>query len=59
MTGWRRSRERLHRRQLSRRRRELGLTIVLASHDPVLLAIADEVYELSEGRLEAVDRPDR
>jgi putative ABC transport system ATP-binding protein len=44
---------------LLRRRVELdGLTIVLASHDPVLLAIADEVYELREGRLEAVDRPD-
>ena len=45
---------------LLRRRVELdGLTIVLASHDPVLLAIADEVYELREGRLEATDRPDR
>jgi putative ABC transport system ATP-binding protein len=45
---------------LLRRRVELdGLTIVLASHDPVLLAIADEVYELREGRLEATDHPDR
>jgi putative ABC transport system ATP-binding protein len=43
---------------LLRRRVELdGLTIVLASHDPVLLAIADETYELREGRLEAVDGP--
>jgi putative ABC transport system ATP-binding protein len=28
-----------------------GLTVVMASHDPVLLAIADEVFELRDGRL--------
>ena len=44
---------------LRRRVERDGLTIVLASHDPVLLAIADEVYELREGRIEAADRPDR
>jgi putative ABC transport system ATP-binding protein len=43
---------------LLRRRAELdGLTIVLASHDPVLLGIADEVYELRDGRLEAAAAP--
>ena len=46
-------------RLLRRRVDRDGLTIVLASHDPVLLAIADEVFELREGRLEAVGRPDR
>jgi putative ABC transport system ATP-binding protein len=36
-----------------------GMTIVLASNDPVLLAIADVVLHLVEGRLESVDGPVR
>jgi putative ABC transport system ATP-binding protein len=43
---------------LLRHRAELdGLTIVLASHDPVLLGIADKVYELRDGRLEDMADP--
>jgi putative ABC transport system ATP-binding protein len=33
-----------------------GLTAVVATHDPVLVALADEVFQLSDGRLSAVSR---
>ena len=38
---------------LRRAVREDGITLILTSHDPTLLEIADEVLELNEGRLVA------
>lgn len=44
---------------LDRLRREQGVTVIVATHDPVVAAVADRAVRLSRGRLDGEDHLDR